>query len=532
MIILAILWGGCTTRKTNLKNIFRLNFSGGTLESLDPAFAKDLYIIWATHMIYNTLVETDDQLHIVPSLAHSWDISADKTLYTFHLRTDVYFQDNAAFPDGKGRKMTASDVQYSFERLTDPGTAATGAWIFHDHVCDTAPFRVVNDSTFQIRLSRPFPPILGMLSMAYCDIVPKEIVVRWGKDFRKHPCGTGPFLLGNWDEGNCINLLKNPHYWEHDSLGTRLPYLDGVTGSFTDSKAVEFLLFRQGKLDFINGLDGSFKDIVLTKSGDLKPEFSQKFDLQKHTYLNTEYIGFLVDTTNPIMTDAPTRNVLVRKAINYSIDRKKIARYFKNGTVFPATSGFIPAGMPGYDSTGKIGYTYDPEKAKLLLAAAGYPEGKGLHELKILVQDNYVDIVNFIVTELHDVGIPASIEVMQPNILKQQMSQSQAVCFRAQWIADYPDAETYLVVFNSKNPAPPNYTRFSNPDFDSGYYSCMLLEDSARWVQYRSLDSLVMSYSPVIPLFYEQLMHFTQKTVSGFRCNAMNVIDLKYVKVR
>lgn len=476
------------------------------------------------------MVETDENLHIIPSLAKSWEVSEDGLTCTFHLRNDVYFQDNEAFPGGKGRRLVAADVVYSFSRLINPATAGTGAWIFNGHVTDTDPFIAINDSIFLVRLKKPFRPLLGSLSMAYCNIVPHEVVERWGKDYRSHPCGTGPFMFSYWDEGNCLCLLKNPNYWQRDSSGNRLPYLDAVQISFIDSKATEFLMFLQHKVDFVNGIDGSFKDLILNKEGTLKDEFKSKFHLEKNTYLNTEYMGFLTDTLNPLLNDEPTRNVLVRRAINYAVNRQKIVTYYKNGMGIPATKGFIPAGIPGFDSAASYGYDYNPEKARQLLAEAGYPGGKGLKPIKMLVPDNWVDIVNFIASELQDVGIPATIETMQPNILKQQMSSSQALFFRADWLADYPDAETFLVVFNSSQPAPPNYTRFKNDTFDKWYNQSLNLPDTARWALYRKMDSLATSFAPVLSLFYDMRMHFIQNNITGFKSNAMNVIDLKWVQ--
>ena len=536
--LLVVLTGLCVTvsscrHNTNTaKKVFHINLSSGNLEAIDPAFAKDLYQIWINHMVYNTLVETDEHLHVIPSLAKTWEVSTDGLVCTFHLRNDVYFHDNPVFANGKGRKLVASDIVYTFTRLTDPVTAATGAWIFNGRVAEKEPFKAIDDTTFQLTLSAPFRPLLGMLSMAYCNIVPREVVEKWGKDYRSHPCGTGPFMFSYWDEGNVLSLVRNPHYFEQDDKGVQLPYLDAVQVSFIDSKATEFLLFMQHKLDFVNGIDGSFKDLILSKSGTVKPEYQHSFHLAKDTYLNTEYLGFLTDTANPIMAGEPTGNVLIRRAINYAINRQKIVTYFKNGMGIPATHGFIPAGIPGYDSAAKYGYEYNPAKAQQLLAEAGYPNGKGLKPIKILVQDNYVDIVNFIAGELQEVGIPTQIEVMQPNILRQQMSKSQAVFFRAQWLADYPDAETFLIIFNSRQPAPPNYTRFSNPTFDKWYDQSLNLPDTARWQLYRQMDSLAISYAPVLPLYYDVLLHFTQNNITGFRSNALNVIDIKQVDIK
>lgn len=529
VLILAVLLWGCSERSSHRRgDVFHLNLSSGSLESLDPAYAKDLYTMWTAHMLYNTLVETDSNLYLTPSLAKSWEVSNDGLTYTFHLQTNVWFHQNDLLPAGS-RKLTAHDVAYSFSRITSPAVASSGAWIFNGHIRDTGAFEALNDSTFVLHLAAPFRPMLAMLSMPYCSIVPREVAEHFGKEFRSHPCGTGPFQFKSWDEGNALLLHKNPVYWERDSAQQPLPYLDAVQLSFYDSKATEFLLFLQGKIDFTHSIDGSFKDLILRKDGELKPQYRRKFQLRKSRYLNTEYLGFLNDTNNALLRASPLRYKLVRQAINYAIDRKKIITYFKNGIGIPASGGFTPPGIAGFDTVAAYGYTYNPEKARLLLRQAGFPEGKGLSPLTILTPENYADIVNYVSTELREVGIPARIEVMQPNILKQQMSRSQALFFRAQWIADYPDAETYLSFFNSSFPAPPNYTRYRNSMFDALYENCMNLPDSQRYAVYRKMDSMVIADAPLVPLFYDQLMHFTQHKVRGFSSNPMNLIDLKRV---
>jgi peptide/nickel transport system substrate-binding protein len=168
-------------------------------------------------------------------------------------------------------------------------------------------FSALNDSVFQLKLIRPYNPILGILSMQYCSVVPKEAVAFYGANFRKHPCGSGPFRFNAWEEGQAMILLKNDRYFEHDSKGQRLPYLDAVKVSFLDSKASEFLEFQQGRLDFINDIDASFKDEVLTKKGELRKDWEGKIILQKHAYLTIEYLGILVDSANAIVEASPLR---------------------------------------------------------------------------------------------------------------------------------------------------------------------------------------------------------------------------------
>lgn len=527
---MAFLFLSCGHRKPDGKMIFRYNQISG-METLDPAFAKSLAIMWGTHFIYNTLLEVDSSLHTVPSLASRWEVSPDGLDYTFHLRSDVFFHDNDAFPGGRGRRMTAADAVYSFDRLVDPATASAGAWIFNDRVRSTRPFEAPDDTTLLIHLKEPFRPLPQILTMQYCSVVPREVVQRWGKDFRNHPCGTGPFQFRYWDEGNMLVLHRNPHYWEKDETGRQLPYLDAVQVSFNDTRAMEFLLFNQKKIDFINGIDGSMKDMVLTRNGTLRPEFRQRIRLKKQPYLYTEYLAFMIDTTNPAVRNSPVRLKKIRQAINYAIDREKIVTYFRNGVGLPATRGFIPIGMPGTERTAFKGYHYDPEKALALLREAGFPEGKGLPQITLTAPDVYVDICNFVATQLNEVGIRTQVQVMLMGLLRQMMTRSQLPFFKAGWVADYPDAETFLACFYGGFPAPPNYTRYSNKVFDEWYrQSLQAAGDSARFALYARMDSLVSSEAAVVPLYYDEMLHFTQKNVTGLSSNALNIIDLRRVR--
>lgn len=525
-----ILSPSCSSRRKDDKMVFRYNEQTG-IATLDPAFAKNQSIIWAVHQLYNTLVETDQELNIVPSLAKSWDVSDDRRTYIFHLRTDVFFHDNDAFPGGKGRKMNARDVAFSLDRIMEKNTASSGAWIFNNRVNEADGFTVIDDSTFRLQLIRPFTPILGLLSMQYCSVIPMEVVEKYGKDFRSHPCGTGPFQFSNWEEGQALILLKNPKYFEKDSAGNQLPYLDAIKTTFYDNKATEFLLLTQGKLDFTNDIDASFKDEVLNKKGELKKDWIGKIRLSKHPYLNTEYLGMLVDSTNPLVKNSPLRMRNIRQAINYSIDRRKMMMYLRNSIGIPAESGFIPAGLPAYDTTAVKGYRYNPAKARQLLADAGFAGGRGLPEIKLLTVPIYSDLGSFIARQVEEVGIKVQVEVIQKSLLLEQTAKSQALFFRASWIADYPEAENYLSVFYGKNPAPPNYTRYKNPAFDQLYEKALLEDvDSLRNRLYQQMDQMVVQDAPVVPLWYDEVIHLVNNNISGFEPNGLNLLELRRVK--
>ncbi|MVT11218.1 ABC transporter substrate-binding protein [Chitinophaga tropicalis] len=530
-ILVLCLIAACNNRPSSGKQVFRYNVVEG-ISSLDPAFSRNQAVIWAVRQVYNTLVEPDSNLNIQPSLATRWEVSEDRRTYTFHLRTDVYFHDNEAFPGGKGRRMTATDVAYSLRRIMDPATASPGAWIFNGKVDMEEGFKAPDDSTFQLTLLRPFHPVMGILSMQYCSIVPHEVVEKYGKDFRSHPCGTGPFRFFLWEEGQALVLHRNPHYFEKDSTGRTLPYLDAVKISFLDSKATEFLLFRQGQLDFMNDIDASFKDEVLTKKGELKKEWEGRMVLDKHAQLNVEYFGFLLDSSKASVKTSPSRLQKVRLAINYGFDRNKLITYLRNGIGTPANAGFIPAGLPSFDAVKVKGYNYDPAKARALLKEAGYPEGKGLPPLRLLSIPIYEDYANYVANQLQQIGIRVQVEVMQKALLLEQTAKSTALFFRGSWMADYADAENYLAVFYSKNPAPPNYTRYANPAFDQLYERSLAENnDSVRYELYRQMDRIIVSDAPVVPLFYDQVIHLVQPNVKGMENNGLNLLELRKVRI-
>ena len=527
---LPLVLASCYSSEKQQLQVFHYNESTG-IASVDPAFAKNQSIMWAIHQLYNTIVEVDSQLNIVPSLAARWEISEDKTTYIFHLRTDVFFHDDPCFPGGKGRKMVAADVAYSFKRLTDPGTASPGAWIFNEKVDSAEGFTAIDDSTFRIKLARPYHPILGILSMQYCSIVPREAVEKYGSDFRRHAVGTGPFRMMAWEEGQALIMKKNPLYFERDSLGNRLPYLEGVKVSFYDSKATEFLLFRQGKLEFINDIDASFKDEVLTKKGSLRKDWEQKIRLQTHPYLNIEYFGILVDSNNVLLKNSPLAYKKIRQAINYAFDRKKMVLYLRNSLGIPATAGFVPAGLPSFDSTLVKGYDYDPVLARKLIRESGVNPA-AMPAVKLQTIPIYSDIASYIARQLEELGFKVQVDVVQKSLLLELTSNSRTPFFRGSWIADYPDAENYLSVFYSKNPAPPNYTRYKNPEFDRVFEMALKeTNDSIRYSLYRRADQVMMEDAPVVPLWYDVVVHLVQPRVKHFRPNALNLLELRRVKL-
>ena len=483
--------------------------------------------MWAVHQLYNTLVEVDSNLNIVPSLAKRWIISEDKKTYTFYLRNDVVFHNDDCFVNGQSRKLTAKDVEYSFKRIVDKNVASPGSWIFNSKLDSADGFKTIDDTTFQLKLNRPYQPILGILSMQYCSIVPHEAIEKYGTDFRRHAVGTGPFQFVAWEEGQALIMKKNPNYFERDAHGKQLPYLDGIKISFYDSKAIEFLLFRQKKLDFINDIDASFKDEVLTKKGTLRKEWQGKIQLQTHPYLNIEYFGILVDTSNLLIKTSPLRFKKIRQAMNYGFDRRKMVLYLRNSLGIPAQSGFVPAGLPSFDSTKVKGYSYHPGLARRLIKETGF-NLQNMPVIKLQTISVYSEIASYVARELEEIGFKIQVDVVQKSLLLDLTANSKTNFFRGSWIADYPDAENYLSVFYSKNPAPPNYTRYNNPEFDALFEKAIKeTNDSVRYKLYQQADQVMIEDAPVVPLWYDEVIHLIQPNVKGLAANALNLLELR-----
>lgn len=483
--------------------------------------------------VYNGLVQINDSLKTMPCIAKSWEVSPDGKTYVFHLRGDVYFHDNPLFPNGKGRKVTAADFVYSFARLIDPKTASSGSWIFSDKVNGKDAFTATNDSTLQIGLKQPYAPFLSMLTSQYCSVVPHEVVEHWGKDFREHPCGTGPFCFKYWKEGEVMVLLKNPHYFEKDTDGSALPHLDAIRATFIGDKQTAFMNFVSGKLDFLNDIDGTYRDDILTKSGQVTQKYKGKFKLNTGPYLNTIYLGMLVDSNLAIVKHSPLRILKIRQAINYAIDRQKMIKYLRNSMGTAGSAGFIPAGMPGFDAKEVHGYSYNPEKSRQLLKEAGYANCDNLPEITLHTTLGYRSLIEYVQGQLERVGIKTSVEITQGASLRELVAKNGVNFFYGTWIADYPDGENYLSVFYSKNKVPwgPNYTAFNCKPFDALFEQCYHEpNDQKRYALYRQMDNIVMQQSPVVVLYYDKRVNLYQNNIMGYSANAQNLLTLKRVK--
>lgn len=523
-IFILILFSSCVNQSNENRDhlVFRYN-EIGNIPTLDPAFARNLQTISAGNQLFNGLVQLDEELNIQPDIAKSWFINDTTSTYTFTLRNDVYFHKNKVFNSKDStRIVTASDFVYSFDRLTDEKVASPGSWVMNY----VQSYHAENDTTFIIQLKQPFPAFLGLLSMRYCSVVPKEAIEFYGNEFRRNPVGTGPFQFKMWEENVKLVFRKNPIYFEKDEHGNQLPYLEAVAITFLPEKQSEFLQFAQGKLDYISGLDNSYKDELLTTTGELQSKYQEWAYMITGPYLNTEYLGLYLESKTPEI-----QNKALRQAINYGFDRQKMVTYLRNGMGVPATNGFIPKGLPGYNEI--KGYSYQPEKARELIEQYKSETGDQQPKITIGTNSQYLDLCEFIQRELEKLGIAVSIDVMPPSTLQQMRSSGELEIFRSSWIADYPDAENYLSLFYSPNFSPngPNYTHFKSQEFDSIYQKSLTISNiDERKLLYTQMDSIVIEEAPIVPLYYDVAARFVNRKVSGLGINPQNFLVLKRVK--
>ncbi|MDQ3194498.1 MAG: ABC transporter substrate-binding protein [Bacteroidota bacterium] len=523
--------------------------------SLDPVGINDNVSHHVAHQIYDLLVDLDSNLKVVPQLATRWEISEDGLLYTFHLRKGVMFQDNACFPNGKGREFNASDVKYSFDRVCDPSTGTlgfdyyknkvVGANEFFDEVTvarresrepklnGVAGYIVKDDSTFQIQLKKSFGPFIYYLSLGFAYIVPKEAVDKYGKNFFQNPVGTGPFIFVDWKPDLELNLKKNPNYWDRDAAGNQLPYLEAAKFKFIKDLSQQMLEFRNGNLDECYRIPNeSFKEVVNPQKS-LTPEYT-KFVLQRVPALADQFYGFL--TTGKVFN-----NEKVRQAFNYAIDRDKIMKFVLNGQGdTTGIYGVVPPAMPDYDFKKIKGYTFDLTKAKELMEEAGFPNGKGFPEAVLQINsggDRNTQIAESIQNMLKEIGVNMKLNIIQFAQHLDNIDAGRADFYRLGWIADYPDPENFLNLFYGKNApkdpkaiSPINSTRFQDPKYDEIFEKAIsTVDQAARYELYYQAEQIAISQAPLMVIFYDEDYRLLQSYVKGYPLNAMHRVDFRHL---
>jgi len=503
---------------------------GGTLtlsyltepSSLDPAIAWNVIDWQIEHDIYQGFLryapksgEAGTQLipalaTEVPSAANG-GISADGKTYTFHLRKGVKFQPPVS------REVTAADFKYSFERMMgSPRAPATsfymgvvGADQFVAHkATEISGFKVVDDYTVQITLKSPDLSFLNAITMDFCDAVPKEWVDKWGKQFNRHPLGTGPFVFQKWTPGREIVLTRNPDYWEQGK-----PYLDGIDYQLSFNPSTALLKLERGEVDVLgDGLPTA--DLVRVQNDPkLKQQiFSQPLVAISYMFMNVQM--------------KPFDNVKVRQALSWAIDRDKLVKL--QGGQAMSLWQFYPKGMPGYQD-GKVYYGYDPAKAKQLLADAGYPNG-----FKTMLYTDNVDpdpkLWTSVQADLAAVGVQAELKTMSNNSYYTQQGMPKTLTAGSfGWWMDFPDPSDWIAPLFGKASAVEggmNSSFWWSPQLETMFVQAQKMTDAqARIDKFTAMQEYIATQAPYVPCYQPIQTTMCTETTGGFYLHPVYQID-------
>lgn len=538
------------------------------LQSLFPLAITDAISSHVASQIYEGLVKFDPRtLQIIPCVAEKWEIDSAGTRYVFHLRKDVKFQDDACFPDGKGRLVTADDFKYSFEMLcrNEPSNAnfistfkgrVVGADEFYNAGANAKAgtlkgITVIDPNTIEVHLSAPGISFLSILANPAASVVPHEAVEKYGD--RMH-VGTGPFIISNVaNDTSSIVLVRNENYYGSDTLGNQLPFLDSISITYLDNKTSELDLFQQGKLDFVWGLSSeAVKTFV--------PQVISDFEQKPPKFLLDHSSEFVTQMYVFNTTTAPFNDVKVRQAFCYAIDRNHIVDDVLAREAYgPGINGICPPALPGYRASDIKGYELVKESedstrnqkeaeralARRLFSEAGYGMGKKpFPNVKLVINSGgsrNTQVAEEIQNQLREV-LNVNLEIANVSF-QQKLSDERygkADIFRSAWVADYPSAESFLSLFygadvptdNSK-PSYPNTSRYSNPEFDKLYDQARSAKTQGEANKlFFQAEQLMMNDAPVMILWYDENYRLTQYHVKNFYTNPMRYLDFSQVYLK
>ena len=503
---------------------------GGTLtlsyltepSSLDPAIAWNVIDWQIEHDIYQGFLRYAPKsgeagTELIPALATevpstaNGGISADGKTYTFHLRKGVMFQPPVS------REVKAADFKYSFERMmSSPRAPATsfymgvvGADQFMAHkATQISGFKVVDDYTIQITLKSPDLSFLNAVAMDFCDVVPKEWAEKWGKQFNRHPLGTGPFVFQKWTPGREIALTRNPAYWEAGK-----PYLDSIDYQLSFNPSTALLKLERGEVDVLG--DGvPTADLVRVQND---PKWKQQIFSQPLVAISYMFMNAHMK---------PFDNVKVRQALSWAINRDKLVKL--QGGQAMSLWQFYPKGMPGYQD-GKVYYGYDPAKAKQLLADAGYPNG-----FKTMLYTDNVDpnpkLWTSVQADLAAIGVQAELKTMSNSTYyTQQATPNTLTAGSFGWWMDFPDPSDWIGPLFSKASAVEggmNSSFWWSPQLETMFAQAQKMTDAqARIDKFTAMQEYIATQAPYVPCYQPIQTTMCTETTGGFYLHPVYQID-------
>ncbi|MCC6277326.1 MAG: hypothetical protein IT289_05365 [Oligoflexia bacterium] len=529
-------------------------------KSLDPAMASEANVTETLASVYEPLLQyhyVKRPYTLIPGLSDGMpNYSKDGKTVTIKIKSGIRFQDDPCFSDGLGRTVTAHDFVFAWKRIADPKVQSDGWWIFEDRIVGLDEWRLrqskaeisnydesleglkaVDDQTLVVKLKKPYRQFNYVLAMIYTAPVPKEAVSKYGKDFSWHPVGTGPFKLTEFTRGSRIVFEKNPNFREEYfpdkqladgvDLDKRLPLASGVVINIILERQPIWLSFTSGKLDWSRIFKDNFA-AALTPDKKLAPDLAAKgIKLTRYDSTTQWWISF--NMRDPVVG----KNKLLRKAIGLAYDAQREIDLFMGGNAIVANQ-ILPPGIAGFDFA-KPPKTYDVEKAKEVLAQAGFPGGKGLPPITLDLEGSGVQrqFGEYFKDQMSKIGIQINVVLnTRPELFdKKRRSKTQVIIDG--WVADYPDAQNYLQLLYSKNKSPgPNYSSFENAEFDKLYLQVADMEPGAARSQLiKRMNAILDEEAPWIPVRVDTISMVTQGWFKNFVHLEPGGNPFKYQKV-
>ena len=568
ILLLVLLTLFSCTKKQDFSEKVLHRYSKGEIKGMDPVRADDLYSGREIARLYEGLFEfhyLKRPYQIVPNLAAGEpEVSEDGLTYKIKVKKGVMFHDNACFPGGKGRELVAEDFVYAIKRMADTKVNSPGWWLLDGKIQGLNEWRdkykgkkadysekvsglmALDSHTIQFKLVKPFPQFLYSLAMPFTYAVAKEAVEKYGQEFLNNPVGTGPFLLekGKFTQSNKIVYLKNPNYHERyypsegnpgdkekgflKPAGKRIPLMDKIVTHVIVEAQPRWLNFVKGKIDFLVPPKDNFDQAII--AGELTPDLKKKgIMLSNKDQLDVTFRAF--NHEHPLFKG----NADLRRAMSLAMDQEKQIKLFYNNQAVPA-QGAVPPGIAGNIEGYKNPYLqYDIEKAKKLLAKAGYPGGKGL---PTIVHETISSTVNrqlgeFFQKSMKEIGVNIKLSLNTWPELQKKVKTKNHMMYAMAWSADYPDAENFLQLLYGPNAAPgANGSNFNHPEVNKLYEKVSIMQDSPERTQlYEKLNKMIAELCPWIFGVHRQEKVLVNGWITNYRYPEMPHGMDKYIDI-
>jgi len=536
-LVASLSFTACTKKNKDAPNTIRVAVPA-KIKGLDPIYTDDLYSHRQVNFVYEGLLQyhyLKRPYQLIGNLAESMpEVSKDGKTLTFKIKKGVRFQDDPCFKatQGKGRELTAEDFIYSWKRVADPKNASPGWWIFDgriegfnewraeatksgaaDYAKAISGLQAPDPYTLVIKLNKSSAIFLYGLAMGYSYVIPREAVEHYGKDFISKPVGTGPYKLDEFNGASRIIWSKSPTYRGEKypsegeagdqekgllaDAGKTLPLNDKVIVRVFEESQPLWLTFMKAELDTAGVPKDNFESAYDRKTKQLKPELVAKgLQLLTNPELDITHTSF--NMADPLVG----KNKLLRQALSLAVDQEGFNETFYNGRAIAAQTP-IPPGIAGYEADFKNPYRQaNIEKAKELLAKAGYPNGQGLPPLEVAGMSDSTarQISEYEAKEFAKIGVKLKINAYSWPEFQNAVKTRRGQMWGFAWSADYPDAENFLQLFYSKNASPgPNDANYNNPEFDKLYEKTLAMQDTPeRTAIYKQMVKILVEDCPWI----------------------------------